>query len=152
MKDFKRVFLDTAPVVYFLDGNSQFHDRTKTIFHDIFQRDCEILTSAVTCAEYLVIPFRENNEENIRAFWQFIRLCDINICHIDVEIAETAAKIRAIHRSIKAFDSMQLSSACVNGCDLFLTNDKQLRQFTEIDCVTLEEWGNDAVSRQVQAP
>ena len=35
-------------------------------------------------------------------------------------------------------DALQLASACVYGCDVFLTNDKQLCQFTELRCVTLD--------------
>ena len=37
-------------------------------------------------------------------------------------------------------DALQLASACTQGCDLFLTNDKQLRQFKELLCVTVDEW------------
>ncbi len=36
-------------------------------------------------------------------------------------------------------DALQLATACIMGCDLFLTNDKQLRQFKEIKCVTVGE-------------
>lgn len=36
-------------------------------------------------------------------------------------------------------DAIQLAVACLEGCDLFLTNDKQLRQFKEIKCITVEE-------------
>lgn len=36
-------------------------------------------------------------------------------------------------------DALQLSTACLTGCDLFLTNDKQLRQFTEIKCITIDD-------------
>ena len=37
-------------------------------------------------------------------------------------------------------DALQLASAITNNCDLFLTNDRQLRQIEEIKCVMLEEW------------
>lgn len=59
---------------------------------------------------------------------------------ISAKIAETAAKIRAEYRDFKAMDSLQLAAAVVSGCDIFLTNDKQLKQFINIRCVTLEEW------------
>ena len=36
-------------------------------------------------------------------------------------------------------DSLQLAATCLTGCDLFLTNDKQLRQFQEIKCITVDE-------------
>ena len=39
----------------------------------------------------------------------------------------------------KTMDALQLSTACISGCDLFLTNDKQLKQFKEITCITVDE-------------
>lgn len=36
-------------------------------------------------------------------------------------------------------DALQLAVACITGCDLFLTNDKQLKQFADIKCITVEE-------------
>ena len=64
---------------------------------------------------------------------------DIKIKSIDRKIAEKAAKIRAEYRFFKTMDALQLATACIAGCDLFLTNDKQLRQFGEIKCITVEE-------------
>lgn len=37
-------------------------------------------------------------------------------------------------------DALQLATAWVTGCDWFLTNDMQLRQFREIKCITLDEF------------
>ena len=36
-------------------------------------------------------------------------------------------------------DAIQLATACIMGCDLFLTNDKQLKQFKEIKCIVVDE-------------
>lgn len=36
-------------------------------------------------------------------------------------------------------DALQLAVACWKGCDLFLTNDKQLRQLKEVKCITVDE-------------
>ena len=38
-------------------------------------------------------------------------------------------------------DTLKLATACINGCDLFLINDKQLRQFKEMKCIIVDEWG-----------
>ena len=64
---------------------------------------------------------------------------DIEIKGIDKAIAEKAAQIRAEYKFFKTMDALQLATACLSGCDLFLTNDKQLKQFKEIDCITVEE-------------
>ncbi len=36
-------------------------------------------------------------------------------------------------------DALQLASAVKNGCGVFLTNDKQLRQFKELTVITMDD-------------
>lgn len=101
--------------------------------------DWDYITSAVTVTEYLTYPYQQNNLKQINAFYDFIDGTDIEIKSINKVIAEKAAQIRAEYKSFKTMDTLQLATACLSGCDLFLTNDKQLRQFKEIKCVTVEE-------------
>lgn len=65
---------------------------------------------------------------------------EIEIKIIDKKIAEKAAKIRAEYKFFKTMDSLHLATACIVDSDLFLTNDKQLKQFKEIECITVEEF------------
>ena len=66
--------------------------------------------------------------------------CGIDLTPIGTVIAEKAAEIRAQYTSFKAMDALQLAAAMSMGCDTFLTNDKQLKQFSELNCVTVEDW------------
>ena len=75
----------------------------------------------------------------INAFYAFVDGMEIEIKSIDKVIAEKAARIRAEYKFFKTMDAIQLATACLSGCDLFLTNDKQLKQFKEIKCITVEE-------------
>lgn len=72
-------------------------------------------------------------------FNRLVVTTNIDIIEINQEIAKKAAQIRANYKGFKAMDAIQLAVACLEGCDLFLTNDKQLRQFKEIKCITVEE-------------
>ena len=36
-------------------------------------------------------------------------------------------------------DALQLAAAVISGCNAFLTNDKQLRQFMEIKVMTMDD-------------
>lgn len=101
--------------------------------------DCDYVTSAVTVTEYLTYPYQQNNVNMIDAFYAFIDGMDIGIKSIDKAIAEKAAKIRAEYKFFKTMDALQLATACLSKCDLFLTNDKQLKQFKEIKCIIVEE-------------
>ena len=64
---------------------------------------------------------------------------EIEVRNIDKIIAKKAAQIRAKYRFFKTMDALQLATACLSGCDLFLTNDRQLKQFTEIECILVAE-------------
>ena len=136
----KKIFLDTSPLIYFLSDDSIFKPKMEKIFLSIAKEVEEVVLSTVTCMEYLVYPYRQNDDRAIKALENFISTKGITVFDIDMATAIKAAKIRAEFEHFKTPDAMQLATACLKGCDLFLTNDKQLKQFTEIKCVTVEEW------------
>lgn len=137
MTDSKVIFIDTSPFIYYLQHSELYYSYMK-LFWERFA-DCDYLTSSVTIAEYLTYPYCHNDLKMIDAFYSFIGGMDIKIKSIDSEIADKAAKIRAEYKFFKTMDALQLATACITGCDLFLTNDKQLRQFREVKCITVEE-------------
>lgn len=140
MTEYKRVFLDTAPLIYFLDNDERYGGMVKAIFEEILSEGGIIESSVITCEEYLVYPYRTGNVEKIQAFIDFTGDFDIHLNPITREIAQKAAKIRAEYIGFKAMDALQLATAIMRGCDVFLTNDRQLLQFTEIRCITPEQW------------
>lgn len=140
MTEYKKVFLDTTPLIYFLDDDIHFGLKTRQIFEEILYNDRLLLTSVLTCMEYLVHPYRTNNQAKIKACADFLTDCHIPVLSINLEIATRAAQIRAAYKDFKSLDALQLATACVYGCDAFLTNDKQLRQFHEIHCLTIDDW------------
>lgn len=139
MTEYNRIFLDTSPIIYLLDEDVNFGEKVEHIFDEILENEKKMITSVITCTEYLSHSYRTNNTDKIDAFFEFLTDCDIPICSVDVEIAKKAAKIRAEYKDFKTMDALQLATACINKCDLFLTNDKQLKQFKEIKCVTVDE-------------
>ena len=140
MTAYKKVFLDTAPLIYFLEDDPYLGLKTKAILMQLLRADATIASSVISCMEYLVLPYRDNDDEAINAFWEFVNECQLILYTIDSSIASYAANIRAIHRHFKPMDSLQLAAAYVHECDVFITNDKQLRQFEDINVVTVEEW------------
>lgn len=138
--EFKRVFLDTTPLIYFLDADEHFGEKTRQILEEILSDEGEVISSVITETEYLVYPYRTGNQEKVEAFFEFVDECGIDLYEIDVDIAKKAAQIRAEYKDFKAMDSLQLAVAVCSGCDTFLTNDKRLRQFRELKCITVEEW------------
>ena len=133
MTDYKNIFLDTAPVTYYLEENAQFFDAV-TGFMNRYA-EARFHTSVVTLMEYSVMPYRNSNQKQIDDLYAFLNDVEINIATINQTIADTAAKIRAKYSTFKGLDSIQLATAKELGCDTFLTNDKQLKQYTELSVV-----------------
>lgn len=61
------------------------------------------------------------------------------ITNINKDIANQAAMARAEFKYFISMDVLQIATAIELIYDLFLTNDKQLRQENQIKCITLDE-------------
>lgn len=140
MTDCNRVFIDTAPIVYFLENNNYFGEKAGMIFKLLRSSKTEMVMSTITCMEYLVHPYRNNVPEDVDLLFKFIDKSGIYVIDIDLNVAKLAAQIRAETPAFKAMDSLQLSAAFRSGCDTFLTNDKQLKQFKHLKIISIDEW------------
>ena len=139
MTEFKRVFVDTVPIIYYLENSSLYMDVIKKFFTKCIEENIKIVTSAITIEEYLVFPYSSGKMEFADNFKRFIEYMNIEIVDIDSKIAEQGAKIRGQYKNFKAMDALQIAAAIVSGCDMFFTNDKQLRQEKELPCMTMDD-------------
>lgn len=139
MTEFKRVFIDTAPIIYYLENNAQYKDSVKEFFTRCMEDSIQIVTSAITIEEYLVFPYSSEKMEFADNFKRFLTYMNVEIVDINSTIAEQGAKIRGKYKNFKAMDALQIAAAIVSGCDMFFTNDKQLRQEKELPCMIMED-------------
>lgn len=59
----KRVFLDTAPLIYFIEGHSIYQDKLMTCFTSNDNGDFIFITSSITLLEVLVKPLKEGKSK-----------------------------------------------------------------------------------------
>lgn len=142
MTEYKKVFIDTAPFIYFIEGNRDnplYYDKVRSFLNDCYNNGVQFVTSVITIEEYFVYPYRVNEDKYIDLFERLIQTLNFKVIDIDKSIAKSAAKIRAEYKAFKAMDALQIAIAMLNECDLLLTNDKQLRQFKGIKCITIDD-------------
>ena len=139
MTGFKRVFVDTAPIIYFLENSSLYMELMGKFFAECIKEHIQIVTSAITVEEYLVSPYSNRKMEYVDNFKRFIEYMNIEVVDIDSTIAEEGAKIRGQYKGFKAMDALQIAAAVISECDMFFTNDKQLRREKELPCMTMED-------------
>ncbi len=134
-----KVFLDTTPIIYLLDADTNYGEKTSRLLSSLTSQGNHFISSVITCTEYLVVPYRTNNRVAVETFWEFVNDCSIDLYSVTKEVAIKAAQIRAEY-SFKTMDSLQLAIASLTGCTLLLTNDKQLRQYRDVKCITVDDW------------
>ncbi len=139
MTDFKRVIVDTAPIIYYLENNPLYSEVIKRFFTTCIEQNIQVVTSAITVEESLVYPDLSGQMDFADNFNRFLDYMNVKIIDINADIAEQASKLRGQYKGFKAMDALQLSSAIASGCDIFFTNDKQLRQEKEIPCMTMQD-------------
>lgn len=139
MTEYKKVFVDTAPLIYLLERNTSYYDRLEKLFGEWYNTQTIVVTSAITVEEYCVFPYRQNRKSLITKFEEFIENYGLRVYSIETAIAKKAAWIRSQFPGFKAMDALQLAVAETYHCDCFLTNDKQLRQYANLNCVVVDD-------------
>ena len=133
------VYIDTAPFIYIVEGKPSLADAVDLQIQKWIDSDEDLLTSCMTLMELLVHPKRMKNrrlEAQYRLFLE--RLLAFPPFPITERVADQAATIRAEY-GFKAPDALQLATALVAGADVFYTNDKQLKQFSELNILLVGE-------------
>ncbi len=136
----KTVFIDTAPLIFFIEKNPRYSAIVKPVVALIDSGQTKGLTSTITLLEVLVLPLREGNKKLADAY-RSILLSSKNLetCEISNAISEKAAVLRAKY-GFRTPDSIQLATAIIRRMDYFLTNDLALKQVKEIKVVVLEDF------------
>jgi predicted nucleic acid-binding protein len=148
----RRLFLDTAPVIYHVQPNPTFGPRAARFFQEIEAGGIEGVTSSITQAETLVIPIRSSDHTLVEQFRRTIT-AGVNTLYVGVDpIVEEAAALQARYRWLHLPDALQLAAAIAAHCEAFLTNDRDLKRVTEIRVLVLDEIEIDEEDGQRNAP
>ena len=118
--------VDTAIFIYFIEENPRFLSLVELLFREVDMERRELVTSALTLLEVLVVPFRSGDHllavqyEALLTRSRGVRVVDISRDHL-----RAAAQLRAA-TGAKTPDALQLVAALGAGCATFLTNDRKL--------------------------
>lgn len=139
LADVKRLFLDTAPIIYFVEKHPVYVDRCRTIFKRIDAGDIAGISSMITLTEVLPVPLRESDSQTEKAYRDILlNSRNFSLIIVDNSVAERAAKLRARYR-LRTPDAIQIASALISGCDTFLTNDRGLIRVADLKVLTVSD-------------
>ncbi|WP_013324755.1 type II toxin-antitoxin system VapC family toxin [Gloeothece verrucosa] len=132
-----RLFLDTAPVIYFIERNPQFVDLVDPIFERL-EADITAVVSGITLSECLVGAIRLGLADLEQAFVDVLQQEQVVFVDINAAIAREAARLR-VRYNLQLPDALQVAAALMAGCEAFLTNDAALKRVTELRVLVVSE-------------
>ena len=134
------VGVDTAIFIYFIEEHPEFLSLIEPLFRKVDEGRIELVTSALTLLEVLVVPYRTGDHllatryESILTRSRGVRMAEISRDHL-----RAAAQLRAV-TGLKTPDSLQLVAALAGGCTIFLTNDRELPTVSGIRILQLASY------------
>ncbi|TAO05429.1 MAG: type II toxin-antitoxin system VapC family toxin [Phormidium sp. SL48-SHIP] len=132
-----RLFLDTAPVIYFVERNPLFVDRVDPIF-ERFESEITPVVGSVTVAECLVGALQMSLTDLEQAYVAIFKSDDVLFVENTLTISQDAARIR-VQYNLRLPDALQIAAAMDAGCQAFLTNDAQLKRIAELNILLVSE-------------
>jgi predicted nucleic acid-binding protein len=133
------VCLDTAPIIYFMEQNAQFHSKLRPFFVELDAGKFQAVTSVLTLVEVLVHPLRRGDEATAMKYHDILLSApNVTTYAVTYPIAQRAAELRAQHR-LKTPDAIQLAIALNYGATAFFTNDRRIPSIPGLEIVRLSE-------------
>jgi predicted nucleic acid-binding protein len=87
--------------------------------------------------ECRVRPLRDGNLQALQDFEDYFAAMITEMIDLSHEVMDRATSIRTRY-GFKTPDAIHLAAAVSAGCDAFLTNDRRLNRFPDINVITVE--------------
>ena len=135
----RRIALDTSIFIYHLEANPKYLAYTDPIFSWLERPGSKAITSTITMTELLVLPYRKGDEQRANDFYGLLSTYpNLDWIAPDLEIAEFAARIRALHR-LRTPDALQAATAAHSQATGLITNDAVFERVEGFQTLVLDE-------------
>lgn len=135
------LFIDTAPVIYFIEAHPQFGPLAKEVVASFQSGNLNAFSSVITLTEVLPKPVESGNDKLVKRFAEFLKHGkNLTMIEISERIAESAGKLRGRYSFLKTIDALQIAAAIDVGSDVLITNDAKLKQIKEIKILVLKDF------------
>lgn len=118
------IHLDAGVIIGFLDASDAHHQTSRAALAAALQHGDHLALAASALAESLVGPARRG-EPAVQAVRNLVERLPISIVPLDIEIATTAARLRAVHRSLRLPDALVIATAIEQAAPHLITTDRK---------------------------
>jgi predicted nucleic acid-binding protein len=135
----QRLYMETAPLIYYVEENSTYVAKMDVIIATIEDRSLEAVSSVITLTEVLTHPFKRGDTRLEREYRDILlNSGGFRLLPVTSRLAESAADLRARY-NLRTPDALHVATGIDATCDAFLTNDAGIKRVTEIAVLVLDE-------------
>lgn len=135
----KRLYVDANALIYFGEGHPTLGEAARAVFEQAAKDKLWLVTSELTIAEVLVLPFKARQDAMVTAYLEALSPRRyLAVLPVDRAILIASAKLRA-ETGNKLPDAIHLSTAASAHCTVFLSEDRRLRAPDGLRIVRLSE-------------
>lgn len=127
------LLVDSAPIIYFLEGHPKLAQRFKPLFEAHAQGRLRFAVTTVTVAEILIGPLRVSDEALARRYRAILE--SGQVVEFDLDIAESAARLRA-SLGLKLADAVQVASALAVNAAALVTHDRDFSRLRSLRVIS----------------
>ena len=127
------VLVDTAPLIYWLEGHAVFAERFAGMFQAATSGDLHVALSTITLSEVLTGPYQAGQTALARRYENALQ--QYRVVDITPAIAILGAQLRAQYR-LKLPDALQLACTLDIGADALVTHDRDFSRVGGMVIVT----------------
>ncbi len=132
--------VDTSVFIYFIGEDPRFLPLIEPLFGEADTGARELVTSALTLLEVLVVPFRVGDNELADRYEQLLtRSRGIRMIDLSRDQLRDAALLRA-STGVKTPDALQIVAAIRSGCSTFVTNDRRIPKIPGTRVIQLADY------------
>jgi predicted nucleic acid-binding protein len=132
--------VDTAVFIYFIEEDPRFLPHILPLFSEADEGKRQLVTSALTLLEVLVVPYRAGNIRLAERYELLLtRSRGIRMTELTRDQLRAAAQLRAV-TGARTPDALHLVSALTAGCSTFLTNDRRLPRLPGLRVIQLSAY------------
>jgi predicted nucleic acid-binding protein len=131
------LYLDANVFIYALEGHAEHAATVAALLESLDAGRLLAVTSELTLAELLVMPFRSGRVELQTAYLETIHdRSGLRVIPVSRAVLVESARLRAIE-SMRLPDGIHFATAKLEGCEQFVSNDLRLRSSSGLEVLRL---------------
>lgn len=135
----QRVYFDTNPFIYFVEGHDVFHDAVSPLFECIDNAQFFAYTSQLTLTELLIKPYRDDLPDMVAAYEGLLLESGFfSVLGFDESSFLLAAQLGGALR-LRPPDALHVAAALEHECHYFITNDRRIRSHKSLHVIQLSD-------------